>query len=97
MVEETSKGQLLSKNECLFHSRKHITYLFKNFLNLLEDIKFNHDNNYEKLAACLNEEQKDILELSNFLDQQSFQHYRKRILDHGNSAIRNLEKDIEII
>lgn len=95
--ESNSQEDYVLKSECLFHSKKHITYLFKNFLTLLEDIKFDHDSTYDKFSKIVGDDKKEALEMANFLDQQKFQHYRKKILDFGNGSIRGLEKDLEII
>lgn len=97
MVDEQFGDDYVSKSECLFHSKKHITYLFKNFLTLLEDIKFDHDANYAKFSAIVGEDKKEALEVADFLDQQKFQYYRKKILDLGNGSIRNLEKDFDVV
>lgn len=95
--EKDSQEDYVLKSECLFHSKKHITYLFKNFLTLLEDVKFDHDVNYKKLYGIVGEDKQEVLEMGDFLDQQKFQHYRKKILDLGNASIRSLEKDLEVI
>ena len=97
MVDENFGDDYVSKSECLFHSKKHVTYLFKNFLSLLEDIKVDHDISYAKLSAIVGEDKKEALEVGDFLDQQKFVYYRKKILDLGNGCIRNLEKDLEVV
>ena len=87
----------ISRSECMFQSKKHMTYLFKNFLTLLEDVKFDHDLNYKKTCDIVGEDKLEALEMGDFLCQQKFQYYRKKTLDLGNACIRNFEKDLEVI
>ena len=92
--DDYSQEDFVLKDEAFFHSRKHITWLFKRFLNLLENIKNEHDINYSKLYKAI-PEQKDLLEMADYLDQRKLSNLRKQILDIGNDSIRNLEQDIK--
>lgn len=86
----------ISKAEINFQTRKHITYLFKGFLELLETIQKEHDINFEKLEKSL-PHHKNLIDMANYLDAAKFSYYRKKILDRGGETIRNLEKDLDII
>ena len=92
--DDYSQEDFVLKDEVLFHSRKHITWLFKRFLNLLEGIKNEHDINYSKLYKAI-PEQKDLLEMADYLDQQKLNNLRKQILDIGNDSMRNLDQDVK--
>jgi hypothetical protein len=88
---------VISKDEALFHARKHMTFMFKQFLVLLEDLRFEHDNAMNKLKKALPEEYRSSVDLSDYFDEELFQRKRKRILDFGNQIIKNHSQDIDPI
>ena len=82
-----------------FQIRRNVTLLFKNHLELLEDIADEHDNAMRKLMEKLPQEYRDYVELADYLNEQKFEMLRKRILGKGNDCIRTIEeilKDFEI-
>jgi hypothetical protein len=91
-----SQEEYVLKEEAVFHTNKHIRILFKQFLHLLEDMKFEHDVNYSKLKESL-PEAKHLIDMANFLDEKKYSHSRKKILDFGNDAIRNLDNDFKAL
>ncbi len=92
-----SQDDYVLKSEANFYARKHITYLFKNFLSLLETLQKEHNINFDKLDKSLPEEYQALIDMANYFDQNRFAYYRKKTLDAGGEAIRNLEKDLEIV
>ena len=68
--------------------------LSRNILCLLEDNKAIHDINFEKLSLKL-PEFKDVVDMANYLDDNHYNHNRKRILDIVNSAKRDLESTLQ--
>lgn len=86
----TTRDQEVAK----FQARKHITFLFKWFLSLLEDIKREHSINFDKLRDGLPDNLM-LIDMADYLDEERFKLLRKRVLDHGNETIRNLERDLE--
>ena len=67
--------------------RRSVVRLFKLYLNNLEDIRHLHLIAIDKLSDKLSE--KD-LEMLNYLDDEHYELFRKRILDNGNESIRDL-------
>lgn len=92
-----SQDDYILKSEANFQSRKHITYLFKNFLGLLETLQKEHNINFDKLKNGLPPEYQQIIDMADYFDQNRFSFYRKKTLDAGGETIRNLEKDLDII
>lgn len=81
--------------------------MFKFALEVLQDIKLEHDEMVEKLGESLGdmedfiEKQGVKIELchlvnySSFLTEEKLNFYRKKILDHGNKLKRELEIELE--
>ena len=76
-------------------SYKEISSLFKTMLMLVEDMKKDHDFHYQKLYDHLPEKYHPIIETANHFTPDKLAWIRKRILDHGNESVRNMEKEIE--
>tara|TARA_Y100001938_G_C8101576_1_gene442214 strand:- start:12621 stop:12998 length:378 start_codon:yes stop_codon:yes gene_type:complete len=72
--------------------RKSITRLFKNYLGALEDIQYTHTIAVEKLRDKLSPEDLAIL---NYLNNDHYSLVRKRVLDSGNEAMRDLSDLLE--
>jgi len=72
-----------------------IRFLFKNFLGLLEEMKREHENNFDKLYSSLPEEYHNLIEMSDYFDETKFEIYRKRVLDIGNEILRNHMDDFD--
>lgn len=85
----------ISKDEALFHARKHMTNMFKSFLILLEDLRYDHDESIKRLKHALPKEYEELVNLSDYFSEDSFQRKRKRILDFGNQIIKNHQQDVE--
>ncbi len=95
--EGNTQDDYILKSEANFHSRKHITCLFKNFLGILETLQKEHTINFDKLEKSVPQEFKSLVDMANYFDQNRFSFYRKKVLDAGGEAIRNLEKDFDVI
>jgi len=83
----------ISKNDANYYARRHIITLYKQCLVLLEDLRKDHEINFEKLKVIFPNDL-DVIDLADFFGLQQYAHLRKRILDHGNDALRNFESDI---
>ena len=77
------------------NSYKEISSLFKTMLMLVEDMKKDHDFHYQKLYEELPEEYHGVVNTANHFTPEKLAWIRKRILDHGNESVRNMEKEIE--
>ena len=82
------------KNLC-FQSSREISALFKEMLNMLEDMKKDHDFHYQKLYEHIPKEYHDHIDMANHFTAEKVSWIRKRILDYGNSSIRNLQEELE--
>ena len=80
-----------------FNSVKDITYLYKNFLIVLEDIMQNHAIMLRKLELELPEEYHALVRCSDTFTPEVFKQLRKRVLDAGNESARNAANVIDKI
>lgn len=71
--------------------RRNVTSLFKSFLVILEDLEQDHLMFIDKLKKSLPEDCHKSVDDADYLDEEKVQYLRKKILDAGNSCIRNLE------
>ena len=69
--------------------------LFKGFLVMLEDLHKEHEINFSKLRNNLPEGCVPIVDQADYFDEEKLQHLRKRTLDIGNEAIRNIQGDLD--
>ena len=65
------------------------------FLEMLEDIQFQHDEQFYKLMLALPPEYKNLVVQANFFDKEAYAHFRKRVLDHAGAATRNLQEELD--
>jgi hypothetical protein len=77
-----------------FHAQTNVKLLYKQFLELLEDIKEQHDINFSKLFDSLPEKDKTLIVQANYLDERAFDYFRKKILDSGNDCCRNIQSEL---
>ena len=73
-----------------FQVSKDITYLYKRFLNEVEELRNQHAMMLDKLERELPPEYHPLLRASNFFDEGEFSYRRKKVLDAGNDAKRNI-------
>lgn len=69
--------------------------LFKEFLVLIEDLNFEHEQNFGKLYDNLPQKYHAIIDQANYFDDDKLQYIRKKILDIGNNSIRKIESHSE--
>lgn len=77
-----------------FSIDREIRSLFKRHLENFEDILERHDANFRKLFDGLPKEYQLLVIQANYLDEAASQHFRKRALDAGNTALRNCQSEI---
>ena len=78
-------------------SDRHIRFLFKSFLSILEQLQDNHQINFDKLRKSLPDEYYDIIQMADYFDDDFFEIYRKKVLDIGNSGLREYNNEIDIL
>ena len=76
-------------------SDHHIRFLFKSFLEVLEDLKSHHDINFNKLYDSLPDDYEELINMSDYFDEEYFSKYRKKVLDLGNSVLRDYNSELE--
>ena len=82
------------KNLC-FQSSREISGLFKEMLNMLEDMKKDHDFHYQKLYDNIPKKYHPIINAADHFTPDKVNWIRKRILDHGNESIRKLDAELD--
>jgi len=79
-----------SERELLeFQVLRNIVNLYKSFLILVEDLSEDHESQFEKLKEALPEHE-DLLSQAEYLDEAQLNYLRKKILDAGNHARREI-------
>ncbi len=82
------------KEFVLFHINRNITNLYKRYINLTEDALNEHKILLEKVKS---ETSPEFAKNIDFFTEDRYNHVRKKILDMGNEAIRDLEKTFEML
>jgi hypothetical protein len=82
------------KDYVSFQIHKSLVDLYKRYLNLIEDIQEDHKTMIEKLN---NKIDSNTLKNIDYFDNNRYNYLRKKILDIGNNAIREIEKNFEFI
>ena len=75
-------------------SNKSISFLFKQYLMLIEDLKFEHDQFLKKIKSNIPSEYHNIIDNAETFDDEKMTRIRKRVLDIGNETIRAFDNDI---
>jgi len=75
--------------------RRFVTALFKEFLEILGEVKENHDEYFGNLMEKLPPEYLTTLVVGNPLSDDKFMRLRKKVLDTGNDVIRDSELELE--
>jgi hypothetical protein len=82
------------KDYVSFQIHKSLVNLYKRYLNLVEDIQEDHKSMLEKLN---NKIDSNTLKNIDYFDDNKYNYLRKKILDIGNEAIREIEKNFDFI
>lgn len=72
-----------------------VRFLFKYFLEMLEDLNIEHSLNVQQLKLSLPKKYHELIDQSNCFTPEKLKYMRKKILDHGNECLRNDEKELE--
>ena len=70
------------------------TYLFKQFLRIVEELKRDHDDCYKKLRENLPEQYSSVLNMGDYFDDNKMSYIRKKILDLGNETMRSSDSEL---
>lgn len=75
-----------------FQIQRNIISLYKKYINLIEDMQEDHLNMLNKLNSKVDLE---TLKNVDYFDENKYNYIRKKILDSGNEAIREIERNLE--
>lgn len=76
-------------------SHKSISFLFKQYLSLVEDLRFEHEQYVEKLKREIPEAYHPIINSAEYFSEARMAWLRKRILDLGNEISRDYVDELE--
>ena len=71
-----------------FQYSRNIITLYKKYFEMIDDLKQDHDLLLKKVAESSSE---DFAKNIDYFDNDKYNYIRKKILDSGNDAIRNIE------
>ena len=83
------------KNNLNKRSTEEVVKLYKMLLMMVEDMKQDHDFHYAKLYKHIHKEYHAVIDTADHFTSEKMAWIRKRILDYGNSSIRNLQEELE--
>jgi len=86
------KGKLKELLE--FQINRNVVNLYKSFLIMMEDVHDQHSANFHKLKLALPDDV-DLINQADYWDESRMDLLRKRILDKGNDALREIVGQLE--
>lgn len=92
MIE--NQDQDIIKDALLFALNRNFAVLSRNLLGILEQLKKNHQVNFDKLYDNLPESAR-LIEMADYFDNSHYDYFRKLVLDATNSCKRDLEFTIK--
>jgi hypothetical protein len=75
-------------------SHQSISFLFKQYLSLVEDLRFEHSQYVERMKREIPEAYHPIINSAEYFSEARMQWLRKRILDFGNEVSRDYTEDL---
>lgn len=78
-----------------FQAHRIITNFYKEMLVMIEDLAEEHDDALCKLQDNLPDQYKKYVDLADYFPEEKSIKLRKRILDRGNDAIRQIEDQLK--
>jgi len=78
-----------AKSAFIYSVNRHITVLYKRYINLIEDLKMEHRIHLSKINKKIDDP--EFLKNIEYFDDEKYNYIRKKILDLGNESIREIE------
>tara|TARA_R110001592_G_scaffold160695_3_gene392966 strand:+ start:22172 stop:22459 length:288 start_codon:yes stop_codon:yes gene_type:complete len=72
-----------------FQVNRNVVNLYKSFLIIMEDMHDQHSSNYAKLKHAL-PNNVELINQADYWDESRMEFLRKKILDNGNDALREI-------
>lgn len=73
-----------------FQVYRNVTNLYKHFLDMVEKLSHDHDQEFKKLKEALPNEYSSLIKQAEYLDDARLNFLRKKILDQGNDTRREI-------
>ena len=86
---------MIAKEFLYDRSDHHISIYLSRFLQTLEEMQKVHEINFGKLYDNLPTDCHDLIEMADYFDDEHYDIYRKKILDIGNSVLRDYNSELE--
>ena len=83
--------QEILKGSC----HRHVVFLFKEVLTLLEQLAEEHDESLAKLATNLPEEYRKYIPLADYFTEDKADRLRRSVLQRGNDCARAIRDEID--
>lgn len=78
----------------VFQIHRNVINLYKRYLNILEDIQEEHISMLNKLNKNIDLE---ALKNVDYFDDNKYNYFRKKVLDLGNEALREIDKNFDFL
>ena len=75
-------------------SSKSISFLFKQYLSLIEDLRFEHEEYVKRLKNNIPHEHHKVIDAAEYFNESKMNWIRKRVLDTGNECLRSCETEL---
>lgn len=77
-----------------FQVNRNVINLYKSFLIIMEDMHDQHRSNHAKLKQAL-PDNAELINQADYWDESRMEYLRKKILDNGNDALREIIGQID--
>ena len=77
-----------------FSVKRNVTNLFKEFLNILQEFEYQHNEALNKLVETLPQGEKDKVYLADHITKEYLGRLRKKVLSDGNDCYREIEAQL---
>ena len=83
-------SKLFTKEEIReFQIRRSVTSLYKTFLIILEDLREENLDHFDKLYKAFPDKE-TVIRQADYFTEEKLSYLRKKVLDAGNDCIRNI-------
>ena len=82
------------KDYMAFQLSRNVISLYKKLFEIIEDIKQEHTAMLQKVEKKTS---KEFIDSIDYLDDNKINYIRKKILDSGNDAVRNIENNFKAV
>jgi hypothetical protein len=96
------EGKIIDiKDVISFQVHRNIVNLYKRYFEITEDLLIDHKNFISKIESRLTDLEVDVKKMNikeiDYFTEKKFNQIRKKILDVGNDATRELDRTLEFV